>query len=87
MKFRVHNKLIFDEKDKNVGQCWPGSKKHIIEIDPRQCPKDYLDTLLHEALHELFPYKPEKFIQKAGKSLANLLWRLKYRKKNEYKKY
>ena len=79
LKFKVYNKFIFDE-DKNVGRCWPYTKKHIIEIDPRQCPRDYMDTLIHEALHELFPKKSETVIAKSGTSIANLLWRLKYRK-------
>lgn len=80
LKFRVLNKMIA-EKHKAVGQCWPWTKKHIIEIDPRQSPKDYLDTIIHESLHELFPRKKEEKILKAGNSIANLLWRLGYRRK------
>lgn len=79
LKLKVRNKLIF-EKDKAMGQCWPNTKQHVIEIDPRQCPKDYLDTLVHEALHELFPKKREKYILQAGTTIANLLWRLGYRR-------
>jgi hypothetical protein len=79
IKFRVLNKHIY-EKEKCVGQCWPFTRKHVIEVDPRQCPKDYLDTLIHEALHELLPNKSEKIILRLASSLANLLWRLGYRK-------
>jgi hypothetical protein len=79
LKFRVWNKPIADTVG-NVGQCWPHTKKHNIEIDPRQSPKDYLDTLIHESLHEIFPGKKESAILNAGTSLANLLWRLGYRR-------
>ena len=78
LKFKVHNKPIGDT-DNAVGQCWPKTRQRIIEIDPRQSPKDYLDTLIHEALHELLPNKREDFILRSGTSIANLLWRLGYR--------
>ena len=77
--FRVLNKHIKDT-DNVVGQCWPASGDHIIEIDPRQCPKEYLDTLIHESIHELFPKIMEKTVLHAGTTIANLLWRLGYRR-------
>lgn len=79
LKFRVLNKKI-NETDGTVGQCWPGAGDHIIEIDPRQCPSEYLDTLIHEALHELFPKTKEKKILNSATSIAKLLWRLGYRR-------
>lgn len=79
LKFRVVNKFLF-EKNKCVGQCYPGTKKYLIEIDPRQCPREYMDTLIHEALHELLPKKKEKSVLRAGTSIANLLWKLGYRR-------
>lgn len=79
LKFRVINKELL-EKHGCVGQCWPGPySEHLIEIDPRQTKKEYLDTLIHEALHELFPRSKERKILHAGTSVANLLWRLGYR--------
>lgn len=79
LKFKVYNKHLY-EKEHCVGQCWPFTRKHIIEIDPRQVPSEYMDTLIHEALHELLPHKSERFILKAASSIANLLWRLGYRR-------
>jgi hypothetical protein len=79
MRFRVLNAPIHTT-DGTVGQCWPGTGEHIIEIDPRQCPKEYLDTLIHESLHELFPKATESRVLRAGTSIANLLWRLGYRR-------
>jgi hypothetical protein len=79
LQFKVFNKPVHDT-DGVVGQCWPGTGDHIIEIDPKQCPKEYLDTLIHEAVHELFPRMREKIVLHTGTSLANLLWRLGYRR-------
>jgi hypothetical protein len=79
LRIRVYNRLIADT-DGNIGQCWPKLKLRKIEIDPRQSPREYMDTLIHEALHELMPRKKEAFILKAGTTIANLLWRLGYRR-------
>ena len=79
MRFRVVNKPIL-YTDGCVGQCWPGSGDNVIEIDPRQSPKDYFDTLIHEMIHEIFPKAKERKVLNAGTSIANLLWRLGYRK-------
>lgn len=79
LKFKVYNRPIVDT-DGSLGRCWPALKTRKIEIDPRQCPKNYLDTLIHESLHELLPKKREGFILHAGTSIANLLWRLGYRR-------
>jgi len=81
INFRVYNKKLY-ETENCVGRCWPHEHKHIIEIDPRQYPKDYMDTLIHECLHELFPNKSEKVILRAATSITNVLWRLGYRRKS-----
>ena len=83
INLRVYNKPIADDPDDPaVGQCWPHTRPRLrkIEIDPRQSPKDYLDTLLHEAIHENFPKVKEPKVLNAATSIANLLWRLGYRR-------
>ena len=61
--------------------CW--GKAFIddwrIEIDPELEPKTLLDISIHEALHLLFPYTAEQDIDEAGKTIADLLWRLGFR--------
>lgn len=54
-----------------------------IEIDPELEPKTKMDIGLHEGLHVLFPYLPEDVVDNAGKTLADLLWRLGFRLKDE----
>ncbi|MGV0949138.1 MAG: hypothetical protein ACOYB3_00555 [Azonexus sp.] len=78
MRFRVYSRKIYEKKG-CVGLCWPGSGTGM-EVDPRLSPKDYLDTVVHEALHLLFPKAKETKILRAGTSVANLLWRLGYRR-------
>lgn len=81
IQFRVKNKKMIG----CVGQCYPGWGC-LIEVEPRQCPKDYLDTIIHESLHIIFPKKKESSILRAGTSIVNLLWRLGYRRVNNKKK-
>ena len=45
-----------------------------IEVDPRQSPREYLLTLIHERLHVMFPDWGEKKIAKAERDLGGFLW-------------
>jgi hypothetical protein len=65
--------------------CWGKAYVHEwrIEIDPALDDKTEMDISLHEGLHCLFPYLPEDQVNDAGKTLADLLWRLKFRRKDE----
>lgn len=82
LEIKVINKHIYEE-DNCLGQCWPGTRTYIIEIDPRQFPKEYMDTVIHETLHEIFPQKSEAAIVKAANTLTNVLWKLQYRRKRK----
>ena len=66
------------ELGKNYGVCY--HEKHTIEIDRDQSDKEELDTILHEALHGLFPNVREFYIHRSGYELRKLLWKLGYRK-------
>lgn len=63
------------------GKAWPHQSR--IEIDPCLDCKTTLDIALHEGLHVLFPIIDEDEINTAGKSLADLLWRIGFRRKDE----
>lgn len=47
----------------------------VIEIEQRQKPREWLSTLVHEALHVAFPDMEEKPIAAAEKKIADILWR------------
>ncbi len=53
-----------------------------IEIDPRQSPKEELDTILHEAIHHALPFLDEPATAKAAKTLTMILYKYGYRKKS-----
>ena len=57
-----------------------GKNLNLIEIDPRQNSKDYLDTLIHEALHIMFPDWSEKEVVEHSGRLTRLIWRQGYRR-------
>lgn len=82
LKTRVVRKLL-QEKEGCVGVCYPDidDEIKIIYIDPRLCPKDYLDTLIHETIHHCFPKLSEYKVLNVATTIADLLWRLGYRKK------
>jgi len=52
----------------------------IIEIEQRQKPREWLSTLVHEALHVAFPGMEEKSIEAAERKIADILWRADVRR-------
>ena len=63
-------------REKALGQQWPG----IIEIDPGQKSRTYLDTLIHEALHECFPETSETRIVQVSRAITKVIWDKHYRR-------
>jgi hypothetical protein len=72
-------------KHKRNRGCWGLSypDEFRVELDPDLEPKTKMDIAIHEGLHVLFPYLPENDVDNAGKTLADLLWRLGFRLKDE----
>jgi hypothetical protein len=54
--------------------------KNKILIDPRQKGRTYMDTLIHEKLHLIFPDWSESRVIKAARELTNVLWNHSYRR-------
>lgn len=82
LKIRVVRKFLQEEGC--VGLCYPDYDDEIktLFIDPRLCPRDYMDTLIHETIHQCFPKLSENKVLNVATTIAHLLWRLGYRKKN-----
>lgn len=55
----------------------------IIEIDPRQSPKNRLDTLIHELLHAVKPAMPEKEVIKVAAAIRDGLWKDGWRRRKK----
>ena len=65
--------------------CWglAHADRWRIEIDPDLEDRTHMDIAIHEGLHCLFPDLSEEAVNQAGITLADLLWRLGYRRTHE----
>jgi hypothetical protein len=63
------------------GKAYPESC--TIDIDPEIADFTHLEIACHEAMHCLFPAVPEDAVNQAGITLADLLWRLGYRRNED----
>ena len=65
--------------------CWGMAypNEYRIELDPNLDERTEIDIGIHEGLHVLFPDLPEIDVDNAGTALADLLWRLGYRRKED----
>ncbi len=55
-------------------------EKHEIAVDPRQCSRDRLDSLIHEMTHALFPNLTEAEVISAARRMTRVLWNDGYRR-------
>lgn len=71
----IHRKL---GRERAYGLADNGA--NIIEIDSRLKGRHHLEIAIHETLHLLYPEKSETVIARSARRLANVLWRLNYRR-------
>lgn len=65
-------------RERAWGQAFSG--EFLIEVDPRQPPREYLDTLIHEALHIFEPDWTERKICITSRKISSLVWEMGYRR-------
>ena len=75
-KIKVVDKLL--GRQKAVGQAY--SDARVIEVDPRQKSKNYLDTLIHELLHVYNPEWSETKVSKTANEITDIIWKKNYRR-------
>jgi hypothetical protein len=63
-------------RERALGQC----DGDLVEIDPRQCSRERLDTVLHETMHFALPEAREPDVRRAANLLATALWRDRWRR-------
>lgn len=63
-------------REKALGQAW----NDLVEIDPRQDPKEYLDTAIHELLHIAQPELSESKVVQISRLISSKLWKLGFRR-------
>lgn len=79
-KVKVSRPKIIEKKlgrDGVWGWCYDDG---LIEIDPRQQSKRYLNTIIHEMLHHHFPQTSETEVTRIATIMANVLWKKRYRR-------
>lgn len=54
--------------------------KNLVEITPDQSPRQYLDTLIHEILHIMYPEDSETKISRNASTLTHHIWKKNYRR-------
>jgi lysozyme family protein len=74
----VHKNLLLKPKGSAYGHSY--DEEALIELDPHQPPKDYLDTLLHETFHVIFPGWEESEVFDIAAFFTDILWDNGYRK-------
>ena len=70
-KIRVRERKL--GREKADGLALEG-RRALVEIDPRQGENNLLDTLLHEAMHILFPKLNEMQVRGVAARLTEILW-------------
>ena len=81
MSSKVNKIKVIDKKlgrQRAVGQAY--SDARVIEIDPRQTSKNYLDTLIHELLHVYAPKWSETKVNKTAKEMTQIIWQKELQK-------
>lgn len=68
-------------RERALGQAWQGD--NVVEIDPRQCESERLDTLIHELLHLMEPEWSEEKVEEVANWMSRILWRQGYRRVRE----
>jgi hypothetical protein len=63
-------------RERALGQAWDD----LVEIDPRQCSKEYLDTAIHELLHVAQPELSESKVVRVSRLISSKLWKLGFRR-------
>lgn len=62
--------------------CWGMAypDRWLIELDPELDERTLLDIATHEAAHVVIPDLDESAVDRLGKHVADVLWRLGFRK-------
>lgn len=66
-------------KELAAGQSFMAPRK-LIELDPRQSNREYLDTLIHELLHIITPDWDEMKVRRNSRIMTKYLWEQGYRR-------
>ena len=88
MRVRLGKRWFTVRESKRLGDCGQceitrhrnGTVTREVRVATWQTEQDALDTWVHEAMHGIWPDKPESEVAAASAELSALLWRLGYRR-------
>lgn len=63
----------------DFGMCDDSKEEMRIWLRLDQPPKDFLETVIHEALHGCLPDITEEAVTETAEDIAGMLWRYGYR--------
>jgi Zn-dependent peptidase ImmA (M78 family) len=69
---------IVEKNIRAYGYAYPDF--NLIEISPNQTDKQYMDTLIHELLHLLYPEDSESKVSKNAATIRYHLWQKGFRR-------
>jgi hypothetical protein len=75
---RVVFRKLGREKAWGLATCDPSHP--LVEIDTRLSPARELEVAVHESLHIAMPLASEREVDRVGKAVARLLWKINYRR-------
>ncbi len=81
----ARRKITIEWKTCERAWGWAYIGEDHIQLDPRllQKPKLLLEIAAHEVAHLVFPEAEEKQIDMFGKQVADVIWRLNFRRAQE----
>lgn len=59
---------------------WAYTDQHLVELDPRMDERTLLEVASHEVGHIVLPEVEEQKIDLLGKQIADVLWRIGFRR-------
>jgi tagatose-1,6-bisphosphate aldolase non-catalytic subunit AgaZ/GatZ len=60
--------------------------KNLVEITPNLTDRQYLDTLIHEILHILYPKNSETRVSREASTITHHIWKKGYRRVHKQSK-
>jgi hypothetical protein len=71
---------ILEKRLEDGVAAWCCYDDATILIDPRQSPRQYLDSIIHELLHWVSPDWKEAKVKDAARLMTRELWKAGYRR-------
>lgn len=82
MPNRIQYAFVRDLRDADGAKCdgFACIAYDSITLDADLNQKDMLETAVHEAMHCMFPKAREKDVENKSEEIADMLWRMGYRR-------